>query len=362
MTDKQKIRVLFVIPTLDAGGAERVISFISQNLDKTKFESTLLVIGHEMKSRYRIDGIQVIFLNKSRVLYAIPAIFNLLSKSNINISMSAIRHLNVVMGFLSIFFPKIKFVGREVNVISVLKGHPQSNDRHYPQFLINWSHTLLDAIVCQSQDMFEDLKKEHPRIESKLVVINNPITDSFKPKGSKPSAIKGYQFITVGSLEPRKGHPRILSALSKLEIPFKYLMIGVGSQEKKIKELISRLNLEQRIEHIPFTKDIDKYLKDSHVFLQGSFVEGFPNALLESCAVGTPVIAFNAPGGINEIIENKTNGFIVENEIEFLNAIKFVLDSNNFNPEIVSHSVFKKYNSNIIIKKYEALFLNLMYT
>ena len=44
------------------------------------------------------------------------------------------------------------------------------------------------------------------------------------------------------------------------------------------------------------------YLSDSDFFIQGSYVEGFPNSVLESCSVGTPVIAFNCPGGTKEII------------------------------------------------------------
>ena len=78
-------------------------------------------------------------------------------------------------------------------------------------------------------------------------------------------------------------------------------------------ELVNKLDLSSKITHVPFTDKVPEYLKESDIFLQGSFVEGFPNALLESCAVGTPVIAFNALGGIDEIIQDGVNGFMVDN-------------------------------------------------
>ena len=59
--------------------------------------------------------------------------------------------------------------------------------------------------------------------------------------------------------------------------------------------------------------------RDSFVnFIQGSYVEGFPNAVLESCSVGTPVVAINCPGGTKEIIEHATNGFLVVSDDDFI--------------------------------------------
>ncbi|MEQ9580645.1 MAG: glycosyltransferase, partial [Arenibacter sp.] len=113
-----------------------------------------------------------------------------------------------------------------------------------------------------------------------------------------------------------------------------------------------------KIKHIPFTKDVSKYLQESDVFLQGSYVEGFPNALLESCAVGTPVIAFKAPGGIDEIIEEDVNGYIAKDEADFLIKLNLIGEK-HWDPAVVRDSVYKKYSKDIIIKKYQDLFIDL---
>jgi hypothetical protein len=88
-----KTKVLFILPTLTAGGAERVISFVAQNIDNSIFESTLLVTGYRKDAAYDIKGIQVKFLEKSRVFTAIPNIFLFLLKHKPHYVLSSIGHL-----------------------------------------------------------------------------------------------------------------------------------------------------------------------------------------------------------------------------------------------------------------------------
>mgnify|MGYP000064476028 CR=1 FL=1 len=83
-----------------------------------------------------------------------------------------------------------------------------------------------------------------------------------------------------------------------------YLIAEIGGNHEGDFEKAKELSLIQFIKHIPFTSNVNDYIAENDMFLQGSYVEGFPNALLESCVVGTPVLAFNVPGGTKEIIEN----------------------------------------------------------
>lgn len=357
---KGKIKILLVIPNLSAGGAERVMSYICQNLNKSKFNAALLVIGHKKDAKYTVSNTRVIYLEKSRILFSVFRLFNHIRKNNYDIVFSAISDLNNLMGMYSLFFSKTKFVGREVNISSVLKKYPESTNRKYPKFLTKIGVKYLDKIICQSDDMINDFAQLNPKLKNKLFKINNPITDDFKPKSNKLPKSCIAKLITVGSLQPRKGHDRILMALSSLDIPFHYTLIGSGFLEENLKNMVQQLNLEENVEFIPYTDEVHNYLKKSHIFLQGSYVEGFPNALLESCAVGTPVIAYNAPGGINEIIENEVNGYIVNNQEEFLTALKKVYASNSFYPQTVSDSVYKKYSKEIILSQYEDFFESLL--
>lgn len=353
----QKINITFIIPSLRAGGAERVMSFISSNLNKEVFNPTLLVIGGESDKAYEITGIRVIFLNKQKVRLAFFELFKYLLTEKNDIIVSSIGHLNTMMAIFAIFFRKISFVARE----TVVKG---SNRPKRDKFLkLDWikKHSI-KKVICQSNDMMNDLITNYGFKKDKIIVLNNPVTNDFKPKANASNfkTKDVINFITVGRLAKPKGHERILNSLAKLEFPFHYTFIGSGPEETNIFNLISKLKLENKITHIPFTKEVPDFLALNDIYLQGSYVEGFPNALLESCAIGTPVVVFNAPGGINEIVENDINGYIVNSESEFIKAITKMIDIGYWNPKSISQSVLKKYNKETIIKNYEEFFIKLV--
>lgn len=353
-----KIKISFFLPSLRAGGAERVISHIAQNIDNTIFETTLVVLGYEKDSKYDIKGIPILFFDQPRVSKSAFMVYQYLRSNKPDIVVSAIGHLNVMMGFISIFFNKTKFIGREVNVISILKQIEDVKSL-FPKSLSKFCYQRLDKVVCQSNDMAIDIKKVFNLTDDRLIIINNPISNNFTVKSSTTKNSEILKLITVGSLAKRKGHKRILEVLKNFNIPFQYTIIGNGSEMDNIFNLADKYNIKDRIVHIEFTTNVEDYLKENDIFLQGSFVEGFPNALLESCAVGLPVLAFKAPGGINEIIEEGINGYSVESEEEFL-AMLYLMSNMKWNPNVIRQSVMSKFNEKIIIRNYEQLFQSLI--
>ncbi|WP_456441521.1 glycosyltransferase [Psychroserpens sp.] len=357
--NNNKINITFILPSLGAGGAERVMSFVAQNIDATKFNTTLLITDFEKNNAFSVTGITTIYLNKTRVLNAIPSLFKYVLNTKPDIVISAIGHVNTVMAYISIFAPKTKFVSREVNILSLLKSY-ELKSNFLGSFLSKRRFRYFDKIVCQSIDMRDDLKNNLNVSPDNLIVINNPITDNFTFNETSRKNNSILHFITVARLKKQKGHERIIQVLKKLDFPFHYTIIGDGPEKESIFNDLKTANLLQHVTHIENTKDVTKYLNENDLYLQGSFVEGFPNAVIESSAVGTPIIAFNAPGGINEIIEEGVNGFIVENEKDFINRLKNINEVYPFKNEEVSDCVMKKYHKEIIIKKYEDMFLSLM--
>lgn len=352
MTKTGKITVVFMLPTLVAGGSERIMSFLAQNIDKTRFEPILLITAHKKDASYDVADVCTIFFEKSRVLFAIPQILFFLLKTKPMVVISAGGHLNTLMAYISFIFPNIKFVAREVNVLSVLSKFVKSKPNSFLRFIGKHRFKFFDKIICQSQDMKNDILKNYSVKEEKLTVINNPITDGFKPKQER-KVNDVIKFITVARLVKQKGHERILKCLGQFKAPFHYIIVGDGSEKESLFTLIEKYGLSENITHIPFTRNVIKYLNDADLYLQGSYVEGFPNAIIESLATGTPVIAFNAPGGINEIIEEGINGYIVDESEEFLEKLSLINSNYQFSIKNVSKSVFEKYEASIIINKYE---------
>jgi len=351
-----KTKILFILPTLTAGGAERVISFIAQNIDKKKYDSKLLITGYKKDSAYSIDNIELDFLEKKRVLNAVPNIFWYLLKHKPKVVLSSIGHLNTVMSLMSPFFLKTKFIIREASVISLMgQIHSDPNTKKtfsIYSFLSKKSYKMVDKIICQSKDMAEDFINIYNVKRQNIAVINNPITNSHPLKQINSNSNKPVKFITVGRLSKEKGQLRIIKLLSKLQFPFIYTIIGDGPLKDEILEAIKKNQLQDKVSYIPFTKEVSKHMASNDMFLQGSYVEGFPNTVLESCFVGTPVLAFNVPGGTKEIIQHEVNGYLVENEEEYFFYLnnRLHLDAKN-----VRASVENRFDKKNILKQYESL-------
>ena len=352
---KSKIKIIFILPSLVAGGAERVISFVAQSVDKDKFEPILLIAGFEKDTAYDVNNVNVVYLDKPRILSALPSIIKYIDKQKPSIVVSSISHVNTAMSMISPLFKKTKFIGREATVLSKRKNEKKSRKWSPAYFLPNGFKNL-DMLICQSQDMAEDMISNFEVPKDKVCVINNPISNLPPVKQNNfESDIK--KFITVGRLTEVKGHIRILEMLSQLNTPFKYTIVGDGILKDKIFEKAKTLGISDKITHVPFTNKVNDYIAKNDMFLQGSYVEGFPNALLESCVVGTPVIAFDVPGGTKEIVTDGVNGFLVDDEDTYMKRLS---DNREWNPKKVSESVYIKFNKERILQQYEGLFFDIL--
>jgi len=354
-----KIKVLFILPSLKAGGAERVFSFVPQYLNANVFNAQLLIVGHKEDSVYPTGHLKVTYLGKDRIRNGVLEIIRFLRREKPNVVLGSIGHLNIVLGIFKFIFPKTKVVVREASVVSVMDRYSNVKRMPFDSIITKLAYRKVDTIICQSNDMAEDFKALYNIPDKKIARIGNPITNlQHRPKNDdthqKP-LVKRY--ITVGRLSVEKGHERILNLLVQSKVKFLYTIVGDGPEKENIADQIRKLGCSSQVMYIPHSSEVNKLLKSNDMFIQGSYVEGFPNAVLESCTVGTPVLAFNAPGGTRDIIEDGINGFIAESEEEFLHYLNA---DYAWNRNAVANSVIAKYSPEIIISRYENLIKNLL--
>jgi len=121
---------------------------------------------------------------------------------------------------------------------------------------------------------------------------------------------------SIGSFEPRKGHPVLFEALEELvksRLPNAHLMmVGDGPDETMLKEMVKAQGLERNISFFPFTDEPNYVFERLEItVLPSLYKEGLPNVLLESESMGVPVVASNV-GGISEIVIDGETGYLVE--------------------------------------------------
>ena len=104
----------------------------------------------------------------------------------------------------------------------------------------------------------------------------------------------------------------MIRKLTDAGLDVKLEIIGDGPDRQGLDYTIKRLGLQDRVTLAGRMKHdaIIKYLQASDIYISTSSAEGLSNAVLEAVASGLPVVAFDCEG-MNELIENGYNGFIL---------------------------------------------------
>jgi glycosyltransferase involved in cell wall biosynthesis len=109
-----------------------------------------------------------------------------------------------------------------------------------------------------------------------------------------------FVIVNVARFEPQKGHFFLLQALKQLGERMKRravtLLVGIGIDREKIEAEVRRLNLQDVVLFTGYRRDVPDILAASNVSVMTSHYEGIPRALMESMALGKPVVATDVPG------------------------------------------------------------------
>lgn len=355
-----KIKLLIAVPSLECGGLERNVTYLCNLIDNTKFDTTLVVINNS-KPFYQIsnNAIDIIDLNKKKVSQSVREIIKIIAAKKPDIVLSTANHLNLLLAMAKPFLPgKFKFIARESSIVSI-----NTKRNRFPalfDFLLKCFYRKYDLIICQSAYMCKDLMAHYKIPLSKTIVINNMVEmpEIISPDIQDVSAVP--QLFTVGRLSEEKGIDRIIKSLCHVKKKFHYTIIGDGPERKNLEKLVKHLGLQHCI-RLEGASD-RPYTKIGHpaFFLMGSHYEGFPNVLLEANALGIPVVAFDAPGGISEVVNNFENGILVENgnEEKFAQAIEQAMGY-DFDRQAIQQSTKQKYGASYIISRWEDTLVSL---
>ena len=326
MNKLARVKLLFFIPSLGSGGAERVVVNLLRNIDRNRFDLTLAILNTHTSVFLEDlpEDVNFIVIGSSRVRYAVVKIFKLIKELKPDIVFSTLGHLNLLLAILRpLFSKKIRFIGREDSILSISLtdySSPRLWRFGYRIFYHNF-----DQIICQSKFMRDDLLTNFGIPDKKMKVINNPVdvarirkmaSEPVEPDGSiasSASSEKAINLISVGRLVPTKGYDLIIEALSLCEKGrFHLKILGRGPEEDKLKSLAKSLGVADQVSFLGFKKNPYAYIAKADAYILSSRHEGFPNVVLEALACSTPVLATPAPGGTREILDGLDGCLVVE--------------------------------------------------
>lgn len=355
-----KRKILFILPDLETGGAERIVTTLANHLPREKFIPKIALLRKQGGYLDFVkEDVEVIDLKTQRIRHAIKPILSTIRKEKPDVVFSGFGEVNAYISFFTRFFRKTKFIARETNVVSQHVTRPEI--KFFYKFYNNY-----DKIICQSDDMQNDLLKHFNIKPNKMIKINNPVDFQFindkLEQAEKPKLFDtDYKnVVAIGNLSARKGFDNLLKVFSHLkEEKIKLHILGDGRDKEMLHQMKEDLGLSHVIFHGQ-QKNPYPFLKFADLFILSSRYEGFPNVLLEAGACGTYALANNCPGGINEIIQQYINGEIreIENHKDFADKVKELVNQTHNKDEIIS-SIQSRFSKEIILKQYEDILTNI---
>ena len=284
------MKLLFVITSLENGGAERVCASLA-NYFSTEHEVEILYFSGEIF--YEINS--KVKLNKFTRNSRIPR----LAAKLLAIRKHA-KDADCILSFMD-----------STNILSIIAtaflGRKLIISEHSAHDFVGLKWRVLRRIFYPFASALTVLNKSdfsyYSFVKNKAIIYNPSI---FKPSfgGQKEKLI-----IFVGRLEPVKGCDIFLRALALLRLDdFKLLVLGAGSQKKSLQSLSAGLGLKN-LEFLGSVSDIQNYYKKAKIIVSSSRFEGLGNALIESAFFDCIRVATPTAGAL-ELLEDGKNGFI----------------------------------------------------
>lgn len=355
-----KKSIIFILPDLETGGAERIITTIANHLPRDRFSPSILLLRKEgAYLDFLRPDVEIIDIQTPRIRHSLKPILLEIKRRKPDIVFSGFGEVNAYLSLFIKLFPKTKFIARETNVVS--QHVTRKEIRFFYKFYNNY-----DRIIAQSNDMEVDLINNFGIRKQKLIKINNPVDIDFieeKLKQSERPTEFSPQYkhvVAIGNLSARKGFDNLLKVFSRLKNQNILLhILGDGRDKEMLFQMKEMLGLDHVIFHGRKNNPY-QYLKFADLFVLSSRYEGFPNVLLEAGTCGIYSLANNCPGGIDEIIIDQINGEIanIENYDDFAEKIKHAVHRNSSREDIKT-SIKSRFSKDIIMKKYEELLWNL---
>jgi glycosyltransferase involved in cell wall biosynthesis len=230
-------------------------------------------------------------------------------------------------------------IGHAPLIVHTEHGREKYDRRRKTRWLGRFAGRFAARFYCLTNDMAEWVGRHEIVPRRKIRVIQNGIDTACYRQPVNTDAARtalgippGSPVIgTVGRLNEIKRQDLLLRAFARLQVPgapVHLLLVGDGPLRVALQQLAEELGVAGRVHFAGYQAHTPPYLHAMQVFALTSSSEGMPQALLEACVAGIPVVASRV-GGIPEVIEHGRSGLLFDSgdESALVNSLELLLRS-----------------------------------
>ena len=307
MPEKNRKRIMLIVPMLDQGGLERVCALTAQLL-KTAYDVHLVVFNTEGMI-YDVSGVHLIDLQ----LGAVPGKFGKLL--NVLKRVKRVRQLKKELAIqISYSF------GQTANLVNVLskqrdvtwagiRGYGALDNKKEMSFVCKRADRMvsctrvMEADIAASYSVKSSATLYNPcNLEEIRQLARADVAPEFEEFLQRP----GKTVVSMGRAHDVKGFWHLMKSVSlvRKKLPdVKLMLIGAGDFSE-YKELARKLHMEKDVLFTGVQKNPFALLARADVYALTSDSEGFPNALIEAMSSGLPCVSVNCKTGPAEILQD----------------------------------------------------------
>lgn len=316
-----RLKILFTIPTLNGGGAERVFVNYIRSLDIKRYDISLLLIHKigeflELIPKY----VNIIDLGMSKTRYGLFKLLKSIKNIDPDLIVSTTNRMNILILMTSFFIKRnIKICLYEPSMPSA-----QFGAKYLPRYyllLMKILYKRSDYIIAQTDEMKSEIVDYYLVSSKKIIVTINPIDTALIDEqiinSDNPYNQSYINLVASGRIREEKGFVFLLNAFARVvknNKKFKlYILGGIGSDSYMIEmqNIIQKYNLKNNVQFIGFKSNPFPYYKNADLFILSSKWEGLPNVVLETLYLETPVIVTDCIPFFRRLIVEGVSGFIV---------------------------------------------------
>lgn len=308
-----KHRILFVLPSLGAGGSERVITTLANywsrqgyaiaiaNFDAPDFEPFYTLEGEVGLFRLNLPAASGGLLAQiGQTLRRIKALEEVYCDFKPDVVVSFLTKANV-MAILA---------ARRSGVPVIISERNNPRLQHFNAFwraARSYAFPKAFSFVTMTRGAAEYFpQRQRPR----TTIIPNPVRlpENWKDRRN------GNTITAVGRLTDQKQFHLLIEAFSAIAAKFpdwNLTIWGEGDLRADLERQCARLGLEDRIMLPGLTHFPGQWVETADIFVLSSAYEGWPNVIVEAMAAGLPVVSFDCEHGVTDMIEDGKSGLLV---------------------------------------------------